>query len=294
MNTARWTAIAAVAALAVGVGVLAAVAFDHANPDNPAEIANPVPTFTLGVQTPTPTPTTPPPPIAPPRETERFLSVGSEAMWRATAGLCGGTGPVVERSGDGGATWTDVTARYLGLAQVGSLDAFTASDAEMVAGVGAACDTQALRTYTDGEFWASYSDVLAASRYIDLADPALVHLGGGATTAAPCAEARGFRAAGATVALVCDGTAYVWRDDAWAPLSTGVTSAVAVAGSDVVVAHSADDCAGLAVTRFANADAASGTRLACVEGTDAAAPTALAMSGASVLVWSGDVWTSVG
>ncbi|WP_243075696.1 hypothetical protein [Microbacterium sp. SS28] len=293
-RASRWIAIAAIAVLAAGVGILAVLAYQHANPESDPEVAAPVPTFTLGVESPTPTPTPTPTPAAPPRETERFLAVGSQAMWRATAGLCGSVEPLVERSGDGGQTWSDVTARYLGLAQVASLDAFSARDAEMIAAAGD-CTAQGLRTYTDGEFWAPFPEVLAASRYIDLTDPAVVHLGGGATTAAPCAQARGLRASGDTVALVCDARAWVWTGSAWSTLSATDVVALAVSNGAVLAAHSAPGCTGLTITRYAAAGTPDdpGTPVGCAEGTDAAPPAALAVAGGSVLLWSGGTFLAV-
>jgi hypothetical protein len=287
-----WVAIAAVAALAVGVGILAVLAYQQANPEvDPGEAA-PVPTFTLGggSETSAGSPTATPAAEQVPRETERSLAVGSQAMWRATAGVCGGAEPRVDWSGDGGRTWTDVTPRYLGLGQVASIDSFTVRDAEMVAGVGPGCETQALRTYTDGEFWASYPDVLAASRYIDLADPSLVHLGRDGTTAAPCTRARGLRASGDVIALICDGRVQVWNGSAWSLLAPQRVAALAVDDGAVVVAHVAEGCDGVAITRVAASAPENdpGTPVGCAEGTDAASPTALDVYGDGVLVWSGE------
>ncbi|MEU1972070.1 hypothetical protein ABZ477_10465 [Microbacterium sp. NPDC019599] len=294
----RWVAISAVALLAVVIGILSLVAYQRANPPAEPATAGPVPTFDLGVETETPTPSptaTPTPEPAPPREAERFLSVGSQAMWRATAGLCGSVEPLVERSGDGGQTWSDVTARYLGLTQVASLDAFSAQDAEMVAAAGN-CDAQALRTFTNGQFWAPYPDVLAVSRYIDLVDSSLIHLGRGAASQAPCAEARGLRASGDVVALVCEGRAWVWTGSDWSPLSPEGVVALAASDGAVIAAYPADGCAGLTVTRFAAAggEGDPGTPVGCAEGADAASSAAMAVAGGSVLVWSGGSLVSVG
>lgn len=98
----RWGAIAVLVAAGIGVGTLVAAAYGHSAPAEQAGAAAPVPTFTLGVQTPTPTPT--PEPFEPgPRDTERFLSVGTGAganvWWRGIAGACGGLGVVVAMNG---------------------------------------------------------------------------------------------------------------------------------------------------------------------------------------------------
>ena len=173
--------------LAAIVAVLAFAAYERARPAAPTGTMAPAPTFDLGVQTPTPTPTPTGDEVPPDRR--RLLSIGSAQWWRATAGACGGAAPLIERSSDGGATWTDVTPNYLGVAQVQTLDAFSSADAEVVAAT-VGCNAQALRTYTRGEFWESYPDVLAASRFVDPKDAASVRLPGGPVPA-PCETAIG-------------------------------------------------------------------------------------------------------
>lgn len=286
-GAARWIAVAAVAALAIVVGVLAFAAYQRANPEpTPAE-PGPVPSFDLGVQTQTPTPTTP---VAAPLalEAQRFLSVGGAQWWRATAGACDGPAPVVERSPDGGETWVDVTPTYRGIAQVQSLDAFSAQDAEMVAAL-AGCEAQALRTYTNGEFWESYPDVLAISRYVSPTDAAAVVLPSG-PVAAPCAQASGLRASGDTVALLCEGRAWSWSGAEWQQLGPENAIALTLDGSDLIVAHSAPDCAGVALSRVTPQ---SSSPLSCAEGLDAAAPTAIDLTGSDLYVWSADSFTSI-
>jgi hypothetical protein len=282
---ARGIAIATVALLALAVGVLSVLAYQHARPGVDPGDAAPVPTFTLGVQT-APTPTPPAPNQLDPAA-ERFLSLGSAAWWRGTAGRCGQTEPVLERSTDGGATWVDVTPRYRAVAQIQSLDAFTSADAEMVATTGHGCLTEALRTFTEGEFWESYPDVLAVSRYVDPADAAVVHLGPD-TVAAPCATASGLRAQGDIVALVCDATAFVWRSGQWEAFPSEGVAAVATDSESVAVAHSSEACAGVTITRFDGADPEAGTDAGCLTDLDPKTATALAISGDRFVVWSGD------
>ncbi len=296
----RWVAVAATGLLAIGVVVLGIAAWSRANPAPAADAtAHPVPTFSLGVRTPAASsPATPAPAPAPaeyPLESERFLAVGPGALWRATAGRCGGASPLVERSIDGGASWSDVTARYLGIGQVASLDPFAGTEGELVAGLGAGCAANALRTYTQGEFWESYPDVLAVSRFVDLGDAGLVRLGGSATTRAPCPEARGLRATGDVVVLLCDGTPFAWRGGSWIALPAPGAVALAISGGDAVVAHVDGGCSGLALTRFAGADPIAGTSVGCAPGVDAAAPVAIAAGGGGrYLVWSHDTLSTVG
>jgi hypothetical protein len=285
-GASRWITVAAVVALAFVVGVLAFAAYQRANPEpTPAE-ASPVPSFDLGVETATPTPAAPVASQA--LEAQRYLSVGGADWWRATAGACGGPAPVVERSTDGGETWTDVTPTYRGIAQVQSLDAFSAQDAEMVAAL-AGCESQALRTYTNGEFWESYPDVLAISRYVSPTDAATVVLPTG-PVAAPCAHAWGLRASGDTVALLCDGRVWSWSGTEWQQLAPENAIALALDGSEVVVAHTTPDCAGIALSR-ATRDSAS--PVACAEGLDASASTAIDLTGFDLYLWSADSFTSI-
>ncbi|WP_163632514.1 hypothetical protein [Microbacterium sp. B35-04] len=281
-------AITGVLALLVVVAVLAWAAYQHTRPASAGDAAQPVPTFTLGVQAPTPTPTA----EQVRREQTRFLSIGSEVWWRATAGACGGPAPVIERSTDEGATWADVTPAYLGIAQVQTLDAFSGRDAEIVAAM-SGCEAQALRTYTRGEFWESYPDVLAASRYVDPTDAGSVRLSSGPVPA-PCPAAAGLHAFGDVVALVCDGRAWSWSDSEWTQLPPEGAVAVGIDGSDILVGHRAEDCDGVAVSRVSVGDTESAAVLGCAAETDAAAPVAIDSAGGGVMVWAGDSLVTVG
>lgn len=289
VGTAKWVAIAGIAVLVAVVTVLVFAALQHARPEPAGDGAEPVPEFTLGVQTPTPTPT--PTDSAPVLEQTRLLGLGSEVWWRATAGSCTGPAPLIERSYDQGATWTDVTPTYRGIAQVQTLEAFSARDAEIVAAM-AGCEPQALRTYTRGEFWDSYPDVLAASRYIDPGDRATVHLPSGPVPA-PCPAAFGLHAFGDVVALICDDRAWSWTGAEWVALAPENALAVAVDGGDVLVAYRAEDCAGVAIARVAADTPDVAATVGCAEGTDAAAPAAIAPRGDGVVAWIGDALVGI-
>jgi hypothetical protein len=283
---ARRLGVSAVCALAIGVGVVSAMALGHARPDTPPGAAAPVPSFTLGVKaSPSPTPT--PVPATPGGE-ERFLSLGTGAWWRGVAGACGGAGPVLERSVDGGALWQDVTPYYLGIGQITAVDSFTPTEGQVIASIGSGCAPAALRTYTQGEFWESYPEVLTPARYIDAADPSKVRLGA-ESVVAPCAAAYGLRASGSTVALVCDGAAYVLGNGAdWRAVTTEGAVAVAASSAEVVVASRTEGCAGIAITRFPGADPAIARPQGCAEGLDASTPVAIAIASEGIRLWSGD------
>ncbi len=283
---ARWLAVALVGVLAIAVLALSALALQRTREDASAQ-PNLVPSFSLGVQTPTPTPEPTSPPDPAPPGAERFFSIGADAWWRATAGRCGEIEPVVERSVDQGQTWTDVTPRYLGLSEVLSLDAITSVDGQLVAKVGQNCEVQALRTYTEGRFWESYPDVLAASRFIDPAVPATVDLGA-ETIAAPCDAPTGLRASGPTVALLCQGTPFVSDGGGWRELAAPQAAAVAMDGGDVMVAWRDDRCDGTAVTRFPAGSLDAPVPAGCFAAADPASPAALALATGAPILWSAD------
>lgn len=285
-SASRVVAIVLVAALAVVVAVLSVLALQRSGRVAESASPNPVPTFTLGVeQSATPTPT----PVATP-EAERFLSAAAGALWRSTAGSCDGDEPLVERSIDDGVTWTDVTPRYRGLARVFSLTAFADTEAQMVAAV-AACEVQALRTYTQGTYWESYPDVLAASTYLSagtIVTPA-------GPVPPPCAAPSGLRSSDQALTLLCDRVAWIQLPGAeWSALPATGAVAVAVEGSDVLVAYGgAEECAGLALTLYRAGDAAAAQPIGCAEVPDAASPTAIAITVDRVLVWSGDTFAII-
>lgn len=290
----RWFVGAGIAVLAVGTLVLTTLAFAHVRTVSENDRVAPVPTFGRPADQLTSSPTPPPAETtdaAPTydRSQERFLVASSSALWRGIAGECGSIEPLLERSVDGGSTWTDVTPRYLGIGQLVSLSSFADGQAEIVASIGRTCEVQALRTFTQGQFWESYPDVLAVSQYVDPTDPARIARPD-SSVAAPCADARSMRSTGPVVALVCADLAYVLNGAEWIALSAPQATALAVNTADVVVAHHSDECAGIALTRYIGADAQSPTDAGCV--TDAVAEIAAAMavtaSDSVATLWLGD------
>ncbi|MCK3769762.1 hypothetical protein MZK47_08785 [Microbacterium aerolatum] len=295
----RWLVGGGIVVLAVGTLALTFLALQHVEPAPDDREPAPIPTFSQPAESPSPVPT----PSATPaigagaydRAEERFLAVGDGVTWRGVAGACGSSAPLLERSLDAGSTWSDVTPTYLGIGQLIALDAFAGEQAEIVASMGDACEVQALRTFTLGQFWESYPEVLAASRFVDQADAGSV-TSRGETIAAPCDDARGLRASGTTVALVCAATAYsLTPEGTWQALAAANAVALALDGADVVVAQVADGCTGIAVTRYVEADAARAEDAGCFADADASAPIAIAMSGADVIAWSADgLFTTTG
>lgn len=264
-------AVAALSALALRQGTGAGGAAAE-------RTADPAPTFSFaprtGAASPTPTPT----PVAAPASAERFLSIGADAAWRATAGACGGPAPVIERSGDGGTTWIDVTPTYQDISAVRSLTSFGGRHVTAVADLGAACEPTTLRSYTDGRFWEPYPDAFATDSYVGTDGVVVV---GGLTVAAPCPAPWGLRVAGTAAALVCDGTAYALDGEEWTPLTPG---ALAVAATDdgIVVARTDTACTGIRVTDYRSA----ARDLACVP-AETTGPVALDITGDRIALWAG-------
>ncbi|WJL94757.1 hypothetical protein QSU92_12365 [Microbacterium sp. ET2] len=285
---ARWMALGLLGILALTVIFLSVLALGRLRGDVVAQ-PNPVPSFSLGIQTQTPTPTAEPPgsavQVSPGQE--RFFSVGEDAWWRGTAGRCGVIEPLVERSVDGGQTWLDVTPRYLEIGELLSLNPFTPTEAEMVVRVGPGCELQALRTYTQGRFWESYPDVLANSRYIDSADSATVDLGANSIPA-PCGSAFGLRSSGDLVALLCDGSPSVSNGDGWRGLAAQGAIAVAFDGRDLLVAHTSAACQGTTVSRFPAESPDAPVLVGCISTADPALPAALEITDGVPVLWSAE------
>lgn len=292
---AAWMSVGLVSLIALVVVVLSVLALQRAqNTSHGGEVA-PVPTFSLGV-TPGPSPSdgsTPGPtgdvPSVEPveRSAERFLATGGEGvLWRGIAGSCADEAtPVLERSIDGGSTWTDVAPYYLQVSQLAAVEPADGTQATIIASVGPDCVTQGLATFTDGEFWEPYEDVLASATFLSPADPAEL-VAPGATVEAPCDDARGARGSDGLVALVCDGEAQYLADGEWASLGVNGVVAVATLDDGFVVAHAAGDCDGLAISMvLTNADP---SRAACAEGLDSASPTAIAAYANGIAIWNGD------
>ncbi|MFG3399321.1 hypothetical protein [Streptomyces parvus] len=288
----QWLVGGAVAVLTVGAVGLTVLALQHVQAAPADREVAPVPTFSQ----PAPVPSAQPTPRATPdvqvpsydRSQERFLAVADGVLWRGIAGACGSADPLLERSADGGASWANVTPVYLGIGQLSALHAFAGSQAEVVASIGETCEVQALRTFTQGQFWESYDDVLMNSQYVDPANPHNI-LGLADTSTSPCADTRALNVSGSTVAISCDGLAYTLAADfSWTLLPLENVAALAVTDDEVTVAHVAEGCAGLALARFAGTGVA--TDLGCLADVDAAAPTAITVSDDDVLMWSGDSW----
>lgn len=287
-RAARVAAVLGVVLLGTGVAVLAGLALEHGatNPDASASptVAVTAPPPTRGTVTPSPTPSPTPTEATPaPAADERFLAVRNEVMWRGVAGACGGTGPVVERSTDGGATWASALPPQLAGGRLLALASYGLPDADIV-GAAADCVAVGLRTYSAGTAWEVSDEALRLAAFASPTDPQTIVTPGG-QVAAPCPTPVGIRTSRDAVGLICDGVAYRLGDGSWTPLVEGALAMDAESGT-LVVAHTDQACPGGAtVTRYV-ADA--GTSLGCIAGVDAAARAALSVVGGTVVLWTGD------
>ncbi|NHI17997.1 hypothetical protein [Microbacterium excoecariae] len=231
---------------------------------------------------------------------ERFLALGAgDIVWRGTAGSCQeGVAPLLERSTDGGGTWTDVTPTYRGVTQLMGLDPFAEEQADIVASLldeeseADPCETRAIRTFSQGQFWGDEVELFASASFVTPGRAGVV--AAGVDVSAPCAEPFGLRADDGVVAVVCDGSAQVLRDGAWAPLG-GLSDVVAVDIVDgtVYAAHGDASCAGLAVSAAGPDGLAASVGCAALSAAgEIAGPVALDVVGApgseTVAVWAGD------
>ncbi|GAA3763337.1 hypothetical protein GCM10022240_14670 [Microbacterium kribbense] len=291
--TRRSWAIVGLIVLAVLVVLLSAFALLRDDtPDNPAPggPGGPVGTPTTPSATPAPTPTPTVTPAA--RADQRFIIATTDALWRATAGSCGTVEPLVQRSIDSGKTWKDITPRYRGIAQVASLDPLGKDGAEMVAALGADCTPTGLRSFTAGKYWEPNSKSLDPARYLALDDAAKI-VSPGDDFAAPCPDARGLRAAGSVITVLCDGDAYVRSGDTWTKLDAPGAVALGISGTDIVVAQSGvTGCDGVAIALFSGSDG-TGTSIGCASRASTTGPVAIAASTSATYVWSGDAVTRV-
>ena len=194
----------------------------------------------------------------------RYLATSAgQTLWRATAAECTGPASVVERSDDGGDSWTKVPYK----AQVVYRLRFTEPTVGFVVGAKKGCDeTVVLSTGDGGKTW---QESAAQSTWRALGDTVLVP-GGREVEACGDAAVRSLATVDESSALVACADGKVRRTtsggSAWEDLATvkGVSS-VAASGERFAIGFAADGCEGLSVSLGTLSDGAPG-EARCVEG----------------------------
>ena len=99
-----------------------------------------------------------------------IAAVDADHAWRAFAGSCETGGASIERTSDGGATWTPTAAPLKTITRLAPQDTSSA----FVVGAGKACTATERRTADGGATWTTGGDV-AQDWYIDPKDPVSFH-----------------------------------------------------------------------------------------------------------------------
>lgn len=283
-----WVPIAAIAVLALVVAIVVVAALDRGQGASPDAAPAPVPTFTLHTpepvaEEPSPTPEPAPEIVLGP---ERFLSVGSDgALWRGTAGECGGEAPTLELSTDRGETWQGVNFPSDAAARLLRLEASDRTIADVLIAVGDECEVELYRTYSSGAQWQDNTQSVRSWSYASPTEEFTVQVRGEAVPA-PCARPTDVSATNDAVTIVCDGTAYENASDSdWVALDApGHVLAIANAADGPVFASVTEACTGVTITRVGDET--------CVDAAPDA--TAIAAQSASVWLWSGESVTNLG
>ncbi|MFZ7086694.1 hypothetical protein [Curtobacterium sp. RRHDQ10] len=304
-RTLLWVAIGVVALVVVDV-VLVAVAVGRTAPGDHGR-PGPIPTFTsepapASSGTPSATASSAVTPSATPSSSAsadaatdttdagRVIAASSGTVaWRSTGGTCDGPDAVVERSTDGGATWKAVDLSGYAVHRVLSITTGSARTT-VLAATGAGCITQSISTYTNGQFWAVDKDLSNAAA--GLTHDGRLQLAGGVVDA-PCAGPRQVVQGSSATAVVC-ADALAWRhgSGSWVTVPLAGLRAVALNGaSDTVARVGRPSCDGVSIESLATTAVTAASRttvLGCAPVVASDGGVALAQSGASVWLWSGD------
>jgi len=227
----------------------------------------------------------------------RLLSVvDDETAYRATVAACSATPAVLEKTTDGGATWTSspVVADD-GLSSLLRLNAVDSAQVDMVGWTPTSCAVGFTATYTSGLAFGDYPDRLAGAWYRSPTAPNAVHAPGTTTeVTVPCDLVLSVAANGFTGASVLcgDGSVLTTADGG----ATWATLAVVPGASDVTIADGATQvarvgqasCAGVEVsTSPVDADPGDALTAVCVP------VTATVGSDVAISARSQDVWVWV-
>lgn len=259
----------------------------------PSSGRDPYPEFTperaSGEGTAAPTPDAAP---VEPLPSGRILVAASDTLaWRASVGDCA-TPATVERTTDGGATWTGLD---VGVAPAVRMKATSATD---VFAIGGGADCAAAFRFSDdaGDRWVNDDAELAGSWYLRPSDRAVVH-GPRGEVPTPCPAGLVDLAGldNSRAALLCtDGALHATADGGatWSPVGS-VAQAIALtpAGDGYVAgALRPESCDGVVLVPFDATGAGLETQeFTCAPVSDAEpGAVALAAAGDSLWLWAGD------
>ncbi|MGG7508900.1 hypothetical protein [Plantibacter sp. YIM 135249] len=273
---------------------------DHATP-------RPVPSFTSEPRsTESPAPTATPTAAADastgsvPASSARFLTAGdATTLWRATAGSCTGTPAVIERSSDAGSTWQPLSTGSFGIRGVLSLEADNSTDVRIIGGSGTACTVGAFVSYTSGDFWAVDTGALDAATYSQpagangTADASAATIIDGKPATAACDDVRQIVTTDSGVVAVCPDGLHLQQPGVAAWISLPASGVLSVRDSNEglwIASGGVPGCSGVSVQSLGGS--LSGSSTATVHGCATEASTsgaqAVAVSGSTVWLWSGD------
>lgn len=275
----------------VGYAVLGPGSGSSAADETP-DVAVPASEPPAVTDTATPTPQATPAELVAPTS---FLSaIDATTAYRTSAGTCVPTSaPVLEKTVDGGRTWTSATLTT-DLRSVFRLQAVDASYAFLAGQGGATCSIGVTATYTSGAGFQTYPDRVASTWYVDPAANTVVHSPTGDQTA-PCAVAALASSGDSNAAVLCtDRTLRQTTDggSTWGDAITvsGATSITTTSRGFAAAVLGAEGCEGVQVVSVAPGD--TGVQpLGC-----APVPSPESLSPADVVIasGSGSFWIDAG
>lgn len=252
-----------VGVLAVTAVLLAVFALRVPSSPDAGEVPGPIPTWGGGEAYSTPTPTSSRAEAAA-NPSPQFLSMYDQSSGiRATAGSCAGAPPVVQRTADGGVTWTSVTFEGMDVRQVLGLNYVSESQIDVIAAV-AGCAPTVVSSFTGGEFWQAYPERIGSATFVQPIDPSTIRVQG-ADVAAPC-TVRAVQLVSQSLAALCsDGSVIIRSAASWIRLDTSPVLAMAPFGAtSIAVAASSPSCASVLI-RSIDIESGVSTDLSCLD-----------------------------
>ncbi|WP_308467863.1 hypothetical protein [Rathayibacter soli] len=226
--------------------------------------------------------------------TRIISSLDANTAWRAATGACPATPGTLQGTSDAGATWKNSdAARPAGASAIIRLSVQSATQIDAVALAAAGCAPEFIRSYVNGDNWATYPTQLAGTWYFNPANAAVVHSPQG-DKPAPCPTVVGLAPRDATSAAVLCSNHTVFRTaDAGATwgAATTVTGAVAISSSGAGYAAASvgvTDCAGISLAALDAASSQPSTAGCFVTAAPAAGAVALSDGAGTLWLWAGD------